>query len=99
MKYKIIYSYEAINHLKKFTAREQRIILDSVDKQLSYQPKAETKNRKQMRPNPIAPWELRPNKIRVYYDPIDKPKLVVNILAIGIKKIEKVIIDDKEIKL
>jgi mRNA-degrading endonuclease RelE of RelBE toxin-antitoxin system len=46
----------------------------------------ETRNRKPMRPNPLAPWELRIGGLRVYYDVEDEPELVVYIRAIGIKE-------------
>jgi mRNA-degrading endonuclease RelE of RelBE toxin-antitoxin system len=39
-----------------------------------------------MRPNPLAPWELRIGGLRVYYDVEDEPELVVYIRAIGIKE-------------
>lgn len=39
-----------------------------------------------MRPNPIAPWELRIGEIRVYYDVKESPRQIVSILAIGQKE-------------
>ena len=51
---------------------------------LQYQPAVETKNRKPMRPNPFAPWELRIGDLRVYYE-VDVESLV-RILAVGIKE-------------
>lgn len=48
------------------TVRQQRIVLDAVDRQLAHQPAVETRNRKPMRPNPLAPWELRIGNLRVY---------------------------------
>jgi hypothetical protein len=38
-----------------------------------------------MRPNPIAPWELRIGDLRVYYDVEETPRKLVNILAVGEK--------------
>jgi hypothetical protein len=38
-----------------------------------------------MRPNPIAPWELRMGNLRVYYDVEDEPEPVVYIRAVGVK--------------
>jgi len=32
------------------------------------EPIVETRNRKKLRPNPLAPWELRIGKARVFYD-------------------------------
>ena len=68
MPYQIEYSPDAEDHLRGLTARQQAIVLDTVDEQLKYQPTVETRNRKPMRPNPIAPWELRIGNLRVYYD-------------------------------
>ncbi|HEX9689756.1 MAG TPA: hypothetical protein VGB47_11880 [Thermoanaerobaculia bacterium] len=45
----------------------------------------ETRNRKPMRLNPIAPWELRLGNLRVYFDIVTEPDPVVVVLAIGIK--------------
>ena len=59
MSYRIEYSPDVEGHLRALTARQQTTILDTVDKQLAYQPTVETRNRKPMRPNPVAPWELR----------------------------------------
>jgi mRNA-degrading endonuclease RelE of RelBE toxin-antitoxin system len=83
--YRIEYSPEAEDHLRALTARQRAIILDTVDEQLSHQPTVETQQRKPMRPNPIAPYELRIGTLRVYYDVGDEPELVVNIRAVGIK--------------
>jgi mRNA-degrading endonuclease RelE of RelBE toxin-antitoxin system len=63
-----VYSPEAEEHLRTFTTRQQAIVLDTVDQQLMYEPTVETRNRKPMRPNPLAPWELRIGDLRVYYD-------------------------------
>jgi hypothetical protein len=52
--YRIIYSPDAEDPLRALTARHQGIVLDTVDKQLTRQPVVETKNRKPMRPNPLA---------------------------------------------
>src|SRR5215470_2233215 len=68
MPYRIAYSPDAEEHLRLLTARQQAIVLDTVDEQLVHQPTLETRNRKPMRPNPVAPWELRIGDLRVYYD-------------------------------
>ncbi len=67
------------------TARQRAIVLDAVDEQLTHQPTVETRNRKPMRPNPLAPWELRIGVLRVYYDIEDIPESKVYIRAVGIK--------------
>lgn len=86
MPYSIEYSPDAEDHLRFLTARQQAIVLDTVDEQLTYQPTIETRNRKPMRPNPLAPWELRIGLLRVYYDVEDTPQSKVYIRAVGIKE-------------
>lgn len=83
--YRIEYSLDAEDHLRTLTAREQRIVLDTVDRQLVHQPVLETKNRRPMRPNPLATWELRLGNLRVYYDVQATPEAVVFVRAVGVK--------------
>ena len=99
MPYEIEYSPDAEGHLRVLRARQRAIVLDTVDEQLVHQPKVETRNRKPMRPNPLAPWELRIGNLRVYYDAEEDPKPVVYIRAIGIKERNKVRIGRKVIDL
>ena len=99
MKYRIEYSPETEKHFRVLTALQQSIVLDTVERQLQYQPTLETRNRKPMRPNPIAPWELRIGTLRVYYDIEDEPEHIVYIRAIGIKKRNIVKIVKEVIKL
>jgi mRNA-degrading endonuclease RelE of RelBE toxin-antitoxin system len=73
--------------------------LDGVDKKLPYEPTVETRNRKPMRPNSIAPWELRSGDFRVYYDVKETPELIVYIRAVGIKKRNRVYIGKEVIEL
>jgi mRNA-degrading endonuclease RelE of RelBE toxin-antitoxin system len=89
-KHCIEYSSAAIDHLRSLTVRQQRMVLDAIDRSLLYEAAVKTRNRKPMRPNPLAPWELRIGSIRVYYDVIDEPIWKVVILAVGIKQRDKV---------
>jgi len=52
-----------------------------------------------MRPNPMAPWELRIGDLRVYYEVSDEPQPTVTVLAIGIKERNRVRIGGEMIKL
>ena len=99
MKYRIEYSPDSEEHLRALTARQQETILDNVERQLENQPSVETRNRKPMRPNPVAPWELRIGNLRVYYDFAEKPEPVVYIRAIGVKLRNRIKIGKEEIKL
>lgn len=75
------------------------MVLDTVERKLQRQPDVETRNRKPMRPNPIAPWELRIGDLRVYYDFEVEPEPVVYIRAVGIKQRNKVRIGKEVIEL
>lgn len=99
LSYLIDYSPEAEDHLRLFTVRQQKIVLDAVDRRLSNQPTVETRNRKPMRPNPVAPWELRIGNLRVYYDVEEKPRAMVKIVAIGVKERNRVHIGRELIEL
>ena len=99
MSYRIEYSPDAVDHLRTLTARQQKIVLDAVDAQLAHQPTIETRNRKPMRPNPLAPWELRIGNLRVYYDVEEQAESVVFIRAVGVKQRNRVRIGREVIEL
>ena len=85
--------------MRWLTTRQQTIVLDAVDRQLLNQPNVETRNRKPMRPNPVAPWELRIGNLRVYYEVNDDPEPAVVVLAVGIKDRDRVRIGGETVKL
>jgi len=98
MQFRIEYAPATIAHLRALTARQQSIVLDGVARYLSVDPMVETRNRKPMRPNPVAPWELRLGNLRVYFDVVTEPESVVVVLAVGVKepnavRIGKAVID------
>lgn len=97
--YAIEYSSEAEEHLQILTKRQQKTVLDEVDEQLTHQPTVETRNRKPMRPNPVAPWELRIGHLRVYYDVHEEPRQLVIVLAVGVKERDRVRIGGRIIEL
>jgi mRNA-degrading endonuclease RelE of RelBE toxin-antitoxin system len=99
LSYRIEYSPETADHLQVLTARQRSIVFDVVDRQLADQPGVETRNRKPMRPNPVAPWELRAGNLRVYYDIIEDPEKSVTVLAVGVKNRNRILIGGKELQL
>ena len=99
MRFVIEYSPETESHFRALAARQRATVMDSVDRQLGDEPLRETRNRKPMRPNPLAPWELRIGDLRVYYDAEESPAPKVYIRAIGIKKRNRVYIGGEEIQL
>jgi mRNA-degrading endonuclease RelE of RelBE toxin-antitoxin system len=52
---------------------------------ITHQPIAITRNRKKLRPNQLAEWELRIVPFRVFYD-IDANNSIVKIVAVGYKQ-------------
>jgi mRNA-degrading endonuclease RelE of RelBE toxin-antitoxin system len=94
--YDIEYSPDSVEHLQALTARQRSMVFDKVDEQLRNEPTVETKNRKPMRPNPVAPWELRIGDLRVYYDIEESPTSVVTVLAVGVKVRDRVRIGGTE---
>lgn len=99
MKYRIAYSPDSESHLRALAARDRVIVLDAVVEQLAHEPTVETRNRKPMRPNPLAPWELRVGDLRVYYDVSEEPEPVVHIRAVGIKEHNELRIGGESYKL
>jgi len=83
--FKIEYTQDAVEDLKWFGKTEQRWIIDTIDGQLRYDPTVETRNRKRMRPNSVAGWELRVGDFRVLYD-VDEQVRIVEIRRIGEKR-------------
>jgi hypothetical protein len=95
--YRIRFTESAENHFAQLSARQQAIVVDAVKVQLKNEPLRETRNRKQLRPNPLAPWELRVELVFYEVDGLD-PNLV-NVLAIGTKKGNQLFVSGKEIRI
>jgi len=55
MRYRVTFSRDAIDQLRSFTVREQALVLDQIEVQLLHESGVETRWRKRMRPNSIAP--------------------------------------------
>ena len=66
-------------------AYDQRRVTEAVQAQLRHQPDWETRNRKRLRPNELAEWELRISTFRVFYD-VDEENRLDKIEAVGYKQ-------------
>lgn len=80
----IEFTLEAVEDLKLLRRFDQEQIIAAIEAQLPYQATEETRNRKRLRPNRLAEWELRVGDHRVFYD-VDAQSAVVKIEAIGYK--------------
>jgi mRNA-degrading endonuclease RelE of RelBE toxin-antitoxin system len=101
--YTLIFARGVTKHLKSIDAKYDSLIRENIEEQLLFEPNVETKNRKPLRqPAPFgAEWEIRfgpNNRFRVLYD-IDEEKRTVQILAIGEKEGNRLIVGGKEVKL
>ncbi|KKJ00699.1 type II toxin-antitoxin system RelE family toxin [Prochlorothrix hollandica] len=83
--YQITYTQAALEDLQWFRKQEQATILDGIDANLQYEPTRTTRNRKPMRTNPIATWELRLGDFRVLYN-VGEAVSIVEIQRIGEKR-------------
>ncbi|MCP4664468.1 MAG: type II toxin-antitoxin system RelE/ParE family toxin [bacterium] len=81
----------AAEDLERLRTYDQRIILDAIEDQLSYQPMVRTRHRKEL--VNLAPgfehvppvWELRVGDFRVFYD-VDERSWEVHVRAVRRKK-------------
>ena len=73
--------------------------LPAAARRLAYEPTVENRNRKRLRPNPVAPWELRVGHLCVYFDVEEEPRRAVTIQAVGIKDRSRLWIGGEEVEL
>jgi mRNA-degrading endonuclease RelE of RelBE toxin-antitoxin system len=101
MTYTIEFADSVKDHFKHLTAHQPAILIDAIEKQLIHKPLKETRKRKVLRPNPLAPWELRVGDLRVFYEPEigEDAKKIIKILAVGQKAGNKLFIGGKVIEL
>ena len=99
MAYHILFSPEADEHIARFKAHQRTRLLDMIERQLVSQPTIQTRQRKPLRPNPVAQYRLRIGELRVYYDVQEAPERLVIVKAVGIKRRDRVHVGGKEIRL
>lgn len=100
MPYRVEFAASVEGHLRALEARDRATAIAAINRQLPHEPLKETRNRKPLRPNPIAPWELRVGQLRVFYEAVGSAESgVVRILAVGRKLRNVLMIGGKEISL
>jgi mRNA-degrading endonuclease RelE of RelBE toxin-antitoxin system len=85
----------AIDDLAMLRKFDQQQIIHIIEAQLPTQATEESRNRKRLRPNQLAEWELRIGDFRVFYD-VDSEAAAVIILAIGEKRGNKLLLHGEE---
>ena len=83
--------------LDYFKAHEQKAILDAISRFLEVDANIETKRRKRLHPNPLAPWELRIGDYRAFYE--IKENRLVRVLAIGHKEHNELFIRGERVEI
>lgn len=96
--YQIDVTEEAKADLDFYSAYERKIIVSEIRIQLSFEPLVETKNRKPLRENPIATWELRVGKYRLFYEVVDTAR-IVTVVSIGHKEHNALLVRGREVRL
>ena len=111
MAYSVIFAQSVKDQLQSMTATQRKTLLEAIEQQLTQEPLVETRNRILLRPNPVAPWELRVGPLRVFYEVVATPESqpidpgsehqqgVVQILAVGQKRGNELRIAGKKIEL
>ena len=96
--YQIEVTEEAKADLSYYTAFERKIITVAVRTQLTHLPSVESRSRKKLRDNPLATWEMRAGKYRVFYE-VDDASRKVMIVAVGHKEHNLLFVRGKEVML
>jgi mRNA-degrading endonuclease RelE of RelBE toxin-antitoxin system len=96
--FRIEFTPEAVDDLRLLRKYDQQVVLSAIEEQLAHQAAQETRNRKRLRPNQLAEWELRAGDFRVFYD-IDMENTVVKIEAVGYKQGSKLFVHGQEYDL
>ena len=94
----IEFTAEALGDLQALRKFEQKAVLNGLEAQLQSAPTVEIRNRKRLRPNPVADWELRIGRFRVFYK-VDIDRQRVSIEAIGFKIGSQLFVRGKETNL
>ena len=97
MEYRITLTESAKEDIAYFEAHEQRIIVAGIIAHLKTDVEIRTRKKKPLRPNPIAPWEVRLDKYRIFYS--IEPESTVKIVAVGYKEHNDLLIRGRKVPL
>jgi mRNA-degrading endonuclease RelE of RelBE toxin-antitoxin system len=95
--YQIEITTDAQEDIKYFRAFEQRFIGEAIVRHLKRDAEVETRKRKKLRPNPLAPWELKVESFRVFYSVVEDQ--LVRVVAVGRKEHNDLYIRGRKVDL
>ncbi len=97
MRFEVRFTRGADGDLDHYGPYDQKLICDGIGRLLESDADAQTRRRKQLRPNPLSPWELRLGRFRVFYE--IQEDSVVRILAVGHKEHNDLFIRGKKVEI
>jgi mRNA-degrading endonuclease RelE of RelBE toxin-antitoxin system len=97
VQFQIVLTPGAEADLAHFKAVDQRVIVGAIRAQLTTDADSESRRRKRLSANPVAPWELRVGDHRVFYE--IEADATVTILAVGVKKHNELFIRGRKVEL
>ena len=98
MKRRVVFKPQALEHLRWFPVRQQRLVTDGIRRHLvENDPRVETRNKFRLRQaSPAADYELRLEDLRVFYR---VEETVLFITVIGVKRGNALIVKGEEFTL
>jgi mRNA-degrading endonuclease RelE of RelBE toxin-antitoxin system len=97
MQFQIVLTPSAGIDLDSFRVVEQRLIIDAIRLHLANDANSESRRRKRLAENTLAPWELRVGDHRVFYE--IEEETTVRIIAIGFKEHNDLFIRGRRVEL
>jgi mRNA-degrading endonuclease RelE of RelBE toxin-antitoxin system len=101
--FELVYAPQAREHLRAIGRKHYGLIRQGIEAQLQLEPQVETRNRKPLTRAVAfgAQWEIRfgpGNRFRVFYE-VDREARTVHVLAIGVKRRDRLCIGGEEVEL
>ena len=96
--YEINFTESAFEDLEWLRKLDQAAVLAAVQRLLSHQPDVEARNRKRLYEHPLASWEIRAGRFRVFYN-LPEAGRIVEIRAVGWKDRELLYVRGKQVKI
>ena len=96
MDYRVSLTESAKGDITGFPVYEQRIIVAGIMVHLKVDAEVSTRKKKQLRTNPVGPWELRIDRFRVFYSIQGNQ---VKVVAVGHKGHDELFIRGKRVEL